>query len=221
MADIGCDHGFLPLYLLENDICPKAIMCDVSKGSLAKAKTNFDLLGKDLNCEFRLGDGLAVLETGEVDNVVIAGMGGILMSEIIDADLEKSYAVGKFILQPRNKPGYLRKFLYDNDFAIIDEKIVEEGKFLCEIIIAAPHSKNLELNFFPEKVNSDDLETYFDFPEYLISLDNPLWIKYLRRHREINEKIYQKIDGTRDSASIYNTKKRIDRINYLLAKKAK
>ena len=87
MADIGTDHGFLPLYLWEQKICPKVIMADISKGSLQKARDNCKTAYPDVDFDLRLGSGIEVLETGEVDVVAIAGMGGLLMTEILGVDL--------------------------------------------------------------------------------------------------------------------------------------
>ena len=98
MADIGTDHGFLPVFLWEKGICPKVVMTDVSSGSLAKARLNCQTLHPEADFDLRLGSGLEVLEPGEVDAVVIAGMGGILMTEILGADIEKAWSFKKIIL---------------------------------------------------------------------------------------------------------------------------
>ena len=78
MADIGTDHGFLPVYLWENKISPNVIMADISAGSLAKAEENCRAFFPDREFDLRLGNGLEILQPGEVDAVVMAGMGGIL-----------------------------------------------------------------------------------------------------------------------------------------------
>ena len=135
MADIGTDHGFLPLYLLKKGISPKVIMTDISPYSLDKARKNFEdekgtVLPSSFHPEFRVGDGLKVLEPAEVDAVVMAGIGGKLMIEILEEDAAKSHSFGKFILQPRKHPGELRHYLYHNGFMIEEERLVREGKFL-------------------------------------------------------------------------------------------
>ena len=82
MADIGTDHGFLPFYLAENGISPKVILADISPGSLMKAKENSKYVSTDAEIDFRLGDGLDVLSPGEVDVIVIAGLGATTMSSM-------------------------------------------------------------------------------------------------------------------------------------------
>ena len=138
MADIGTDHGFLPLYLWEMGVCPHVIMADISKGSLSKAEENCRSLHPDTAFDLRLGSGIEVLDTGEVEAVVIAGMGGILMTGILGADIEKSWSFKKLVLQPRNRIGQLRWWLYNNGFCISNEKLVREGKYICEVLTVVP-----------------------------------------------------------------------------------
>ena len=138
MADIGTDHGFLPIYLREEDICPQVIMTDISEPSLQKAKGYAGAFQFGSEMDFRAGNGLQVLESGEVDNVVIAGMGGILMTEILGDDIAKSRSFKRFVFQPRNHSEILRWWLTKNGFIITDNLLVREGKFICEIIVARP-----------------------------------------------------------------------------------
>ncbi len=139
MADIGTDHGFLPLFLICEKICPKVIMADVSRGSLDKARANFVMAGFSEEAgDFRLGSGLRVLEKGEVDTVVMAGMGGRLMIELLQEDFEKTCSFRKFILQPRNGQGDLRHFLAKRGFTIQRELLTDEEGRLCNIIVALP-----------------------------------------------------------------------------------
>ena len=138
MADIGTDHGFLPLYLWEKGISPSVIMCDVSEPSLAKAKAAAGAYQFGHELDFRVGDGLQILKSGEVDDIVIAGMGGLLIRDILAFDLEKTCSFGKFILQPRNNSGILRYWLASHCFDIVKNQLVREGKFICEIITVKP-----------------------------------------------------------------------------------
>ncbi|QIB69480.1 SAM-dependent methyltransferase [Aminipila butyrica] len=141
VADVGTDHGFLPIYLWESKKSPRVILADISKGSLQKARDN--VYRQDYSPEvlkehfdFRLGDGIQVLADGEVDTVVLAGMGGLLMCDILAQDMEKTRSVKTFIFQPRNNPGKLRWWLLHNGFVIKEEKLVREGRYICEIICA-------------------------------------------------------------------------------------
>jgi len=143
MADIGSDHGFLPLYLWENQICPQIIVTDISAGSLDKAQENARRYGAGA-LEFRLGDGLAVISAGEVDVVVIAGMGGVLMTKLLGADPAKTVSFQTFVLQPRNGCGKLRYWLEKTGFTTRAELLAKEGKYICEIIVVSPPKEPFE-----------------------------------------------------------------------------
>ena len=196
MADIGTDHGFLPIFLAESGICPHVIMTDISDGSLTKAETDLRLAQGEGNAELegrtelRLGDGLSVLKPGEVDVVVIAGMGGILMTEILGADPEKTGSFGRFILQPRNNPGRLRAFLLDRGFRITREQIVREHRFLCEIITAVPPGDVTEPGTRGKAYGLDPVLTAeLDYPDALLSVEESLGTEYLRLRREKHEQV--------------------------------
>ena len=142
MADIGTDHGFLPIYLLQSGKCKKAIAADISMPSLSKAIENArSILSDNGNFEARQGNGLEVLNCGEADTVVIAGMGGKLIRDILDADLEHTYSFSRFVLQPRIGQGILRKWLCEKGFRIINEDVVYEGSYIPEIITVLSPSK--------------------------------------------------------------------------------
>ena len=138
MADIGTDHGFLPIYLKTSGKSPRVIMGDVSEPSLEKGRKNAYMMVPDMSMlddiGFRAGDGLSVLEPGEVDAVVIAGMGGKLIRDIMAADMDLTRTIKKFIMQPRIGQGHLRKWLIDNGFVIVAEDVVIEGDYIPEVI---------------------------------------------------------------------------------------
>lgn len=133
LADIGTDHGYLPIALLQSGGVQKAIAADVNEKPLASAQKNTPtaLAGK---MQFRLGNGLEPIGIGEVDLAVIAGMGGELIGDILSADWKKTRSIKTFILQPMVKVSHLRNFLKENQFRIIDETMVQEGKKYYQII---------------------------------------------------------------------------------------
>jgi tRNA (adenine22-N1)-methyltransferase len=132
LADIGTDHGYIPLYALKNGICSKAIAVDINKEPLDKAKLNAILEGMGDELEFRLGDGLAVLGQGEVDVTVIAGMGGNLIRDILEAHIEKVNDMSYLILQPAQNPEVLREYLYNNNYEIISEDLCLDDNIYYE-----------------------------------------------------------------------------------------
>lgn len=139
-ADIGTDHGYIPIYLIQNGISPYVIASDINTGPLEKMEENLKKhMGDDRKgIIMRHGPGLEVLEPGEADAVVIAGMGGLLIEEILEKDPERTNSVKRFILQPRNAPDKLRKWLLEKGFRITDEVLARESRFVWEIICAEP-----------------------------------------------------------------------------------
>lgn len=130
LADIGTDHGYVPLIALDRDICNKAIACDINKDPLDKARLNAVLEGRGDELEFRLGGGFAPLNLGEANEVVIAGMGGNLIRDILEADLDKVKAFDYIVLQPAQNPEVLREYLYTHDYEVIDEDLcLDDGKY--------------------------------------------------------------------------------------------
>ena len=139
VADIGTDHGYVPMLVVRDGISEYAIMSDISADSLSKAVETFNIVGIQADAsQFRVGDGLDTIEYAEVDDVIIAGLGGYTIANILDADINKTKSFKKLILQPRKHSGALRLWLYKNGYDITDEILTSEGKFICEIIVAVP-----------------------------------------------------------------------------------
>ena len=199
VADIGTDHGQLPVFLCEERRCPKVIMTDVSEGSLAKARmTGYQYLqAAEMQAadqpllEARLGDGLAPLAEGEADVVIMAGIGGGLMERILRADPAKSASMGRYILQPRRNPGELRRFLAAAGYGIADETLIPESRYIWEIITAVPAAQQGEeerflINTAPDSdiaqmVEGADDTLFWEIPSYYAALDDPLMDDYLAR----------------------------------------
>lgn len=130
IADIGTDHGYIPIYLVKEGICEKAIASDINKGPIEKAKVNVAFEGVSDKVKCLLGPGLNPLKLGEVDGVILAGMGGNLTRDILLADMPKVKKYDFLILQPAQNPEVLREFLYKNNYEIIDEDLIkDEGRF--------------------------------------------------------------------------------------------
>jgi tRNA (adenine22-N1)-methyltransferase len=138
VADVGTDHALLPIALYARGRSHSPILSDARPGPLEKARANIARLLPGAVFDLRLGDGLAPYARGEADVVVIAGMGGRLIADILSADAEKSRSFGRFVLQPRNASDKLRLRLGELGFAVTDEALAEEGGRICEIIRASP-----------------------------------------------------------------------------------
>lgn len=130
LADVGTDHGYVPIYLLENRKIARAIAMDINEGPLKRARLHIAESGFGQMAETRLSDGMAALKPGEADTVVIAGMGGPLMIKILSDYPEVTGSLKELILQPQSEIAQVRKWLYEKGYEITEEHIVfEEGKY--------------------------------------------------------------------------------------------
>lgn len=129
-ADVGCDHGYLSVYLIEKNICRKVIAMDVRKGPLERAKQTISRYGCEAHVETRLSDGITKLALEEADGFVCAGMGGRLALQILYQDKEKVARMEQVILQPQSELWLVRRMLLRWGMEIETERMVfEEGKF--------------------------------------------------------------------------------------------
>ena len=130
LVDVGCDHGFLSIYLVQNKICPVALAMDVRKGPLAVAQEHIETAGLEDYISLRLSDGLLNFQDGEADTMVCAGMGGRLMAKILTDSMQKAQNLRELILQPQSELREFRSFLRENGFEIRQEDaVLEEGKY--------------------------------------------------------------------------------------------
>ena len=134
VADIGTDHGIIPMMLSKNCISKKIIATDISKNSLEKLEKKLILNDNITNIETRVSDGLDCLDEFEVDTIIISGMGGILIKEILERNLNIAKSANYLILSPNNSLDFLRKFLYENNFFIEKEKDVFENQKYYQIL---------------------------------------------------------------------------------------
>jgi tRNA (adenine22-N1)-methyltransferase len=213
MADIGTDHGFLPIALFMRGTCPKVILSDVSEKALARARNHGEhVLGlSDEN--YRSGDGLSIINPGEVDVVVVAGMGGIMMTTIMAADLPKSKTISRFVFQPRNHPEALRHWLIQHGFSILNECLVRERRSLCEIIVATPISlQESLLNGVGEPWPKEDIR--WEIPPWFAELQDPLAKEFLHRKLERERRVCREVQKSQ-SQDPERQKALEMRINYL------
>lgn len=172
IADIGTDHGYIPIYLVKNNICEKAIASDINKGPIEKATANVRFEGLSKNIKCLLGPGLRPIKKGEVNGVIIAGMGGNLTRDILLDDLDKVKMYDFLILQPAQNPEVLRKYLYDNNFEILAEDLIlDEGKFY-ELF-------KIKYNENAKKVDIKD-EIFYEISPFLLKNKNALIDSYIK-----------------------------------------
>lgn len=199
MADIGTDHGFLPLYLWENGICPSVIMCDISEASLAKAKGAAGAYQFGNELDFRTGDGLRVLREAEVDDVVIAGMGGLLIRDILADDMIKTLSFRKYVLQPRNNSGKLRFWLEKHGLAVTRNQLVREGRFICEVVTAEPRKIPERANYGISDGIYEEGSAYWELPYELTESQPALTGEFAEVKLAIEKKILDGITKAKDA----------------------
>lgn len=134
VADIGTDHGYLGIYLLQSGAARHVIACDLRKDPLENARRNAKLFGVDGEMEFRLSDGLEKILPDEVDTVVMAGMGGDLIQKILSQCPWRKREGLQFILQPQSAGNVLRRWLCEDGFEIQREEPVQDGHFLYTVM---------------------------------------------------------------------------------------
>ena len=143
LLDVGSDHAYLPIELVERGQIEGAIAGEVVEGPYQSAVKNVEAHGLKEKIQVRLANGLAAFEEGDqVSVITIAGMGGRLIARILEEDLEKLGNVQRLILQPNNREDDLRIWLQDNGFQIVAESILEEaGKFYEILVVEAGQMK--------------------------------------------------------------------------------
>ena len=163
LADIGTDHGFLPLYLLETEKISRAICADINAMPLESAKRNFAAAELSSRADFRLGNGMEVIGEGEADVAVMAGMGGETIAELIAADRSKTPL---FVLQPMSKSERLRTWLSENGWGIEKWNLVPDAGRLYEVLLVsknAPTAKSPYLRFgSPDAIDRSLYLRYID-----------------------------------------------------------
>jgi tRNA (adenine22-N1)-methyltransferase len=128
-ADIGTDHAYLPIYLIKNNISSKVLACDLRKGPLDNARENVIKAVCENEIELRLSDGLDFVKSDEVDDIIICGMGGTLIADILSrADWLKNSHYN-LVLQPQSHVDDLRRYLFENGFEIFKEiPVTDDGR---------------------------------------------------------------------------------------------
>ena len=184
LADVGCDHGYIPIYLLQKKKIEKAIAMDINQGPLMRAKEHIQEWGLENYIDTRLSDGVKALKPNEVQSVVIAGMGGPLMEKILTEGNEVLQTVTELVLQPQSEIGHFRRFLIENGYEIThEEMILEDGKYYP--IMRAVHGKAKE-----------QTEAEYLYGKKLLQNRNPVLKEFLDREQVKAEGLLEKLKNS-------------------------
>lgn len=202
VADIGTDHGYLPIFLVKNQISDNVIAMDVRKGPLNKAKINTQAFGVEKQIELRLSDGLAALEKEEADVITISGMGGKLIQSILNNGMDRLTKKTKLILSPQSELRDFRRFLKDKGFLVFKEHMMkEDGQFY--VIIECVY---MGADYTPNIIE----ETKLRYGEELLLEQNESLKEYLFKEKKITEGIYCKLTECKDREG--NVKERLKQL---------
>lgn len=175
VADVGCDHARVAIWLVKNGIAPRVIATDLRTGPLSHADANIAYFHCEDKIETRLSDGLMNLRPSEAEVILIAGMGGGLTVHILSEGLDRIRLASDLVLQPQSERGAVRRFLLEHDFSIVEERCcVEDGKFYNSI-----HAVNRSLQR-EKTTDSEFLEEEYEFGRYLLQEKNPVLLDYLK-----------------------------------------
>lgn len=207
-ADIGCDHGYVAISLVKNGKCERVIASDINTGPLKRAEENVWEAGLTDRIDIRLSDGTKNIKKGEVDTLIISGMGGLLICDILkEAFTVLRGDIKNLILSPHRDTERVRSFLREEGFVIEDEVMVfEDGKYYT-VILAVDNEKYGGL---PVDVLSDlsfDQSAYDMFGPVLLMKRSDTFISYLRHEKEKTEGILKKVtDDKRTEGLKYRLK---------------
>lgn len=189
LVDVGCDHGYLPIWLILQSVIPSAIAMDVRTGPLERAREHIEQAQLAEYIELRLSDGLQKLTPGEGDTLVIAGMGGPLMERILREGQALLPGFQELILQPQSDVPHFRRFLRMSGWEIVREEMVcEDGKYY-------PMMRAVKM---PEGYREEwSVEDYL-FGKHLLGCRRLVLKSYLERELRIREKILEKLGRAPD-----------------------
>ncbi len=209
LADVGTDHGYVPIYLVSRGVCPSAIAMDVREGPLKRARANIARAGLEEKIQVRLSDGLCRLAPGEADCMVAAGMGGALTIHILEQSQDIVCKLHACILQPQSEISRVRKYLWEHQFYIEKEDMVcEDGKFYPMLRVLPGRSQGIKEEIsgqggrcFPDeragkqRLSEQELyELYVQFGKYLLENKHPVLARFLEKEQQLNQKLLDKLE---------------------------
>lgn len=186
VADIGTDHGYLPIYIVKENISDKVIAMDVRKGPLQKAKENVSSYKVADSIDIRLSDGLCGLMQNEAQTITICGMGGGLIQSILDRGVDKFNENTQLILSPQSEIKEFREYLYTNGYNIVNECMMkEDGQFY--VIFDCKKAFSGAKRELPKMSLESEID--FRFGGRLLEEKNEALYEYLLKEQRVNQKV--------------------------------
>ena len=202
LADVGTDHGYIPIYLTEAGVIPSAIAMDINKGPLERAKEHIREHGLEGKIQTRLSDGLKNLQMNEADCMIAAGMGGGLVIRILSEERDTAGSLKELILQPQSEIDSVRKYLTEEVYRIVAEDMVyEDGKYYPMMKAVPCMAGAGEIPYSEEEL---------EFGRVLLQQAHPVLGQFLEREMEIQNRILSALE----SQESVRAKKRMEEISY-------
>lgn len=194
LADVGTDHGYIPIYLIQKEVIPKAIAMDINAGPLERANEHITQYGLGEYIETRLSDGVAALQPGEADSILIAGMGGGLVMHILEAGKKVCHQAKELILQPQSELEKVRSYL-DTEGYVIDKEdmVLEDGKYY----------PMMRVHFEETHVKKED-KLFYLYGEKLLIEKNEVLKQYLDQEKKNYQGILIRLSQMPQSEQIVN-----------------
>ena len=191
LADIGTDHGYVPICLLKEGRIPRAFAMDIKKGPLLLAKEHINAYGLGDYITLRLSDGMKNLAPGEADSILIAGMGGSVMLHILEEGKAALSSAKELILQPQSEIYKVRRYLYQNGFVADREDIVyENGKYYPMMHIRLADGKRERPSYSEGK-----WQAVYRYAEPSLISDKELYVQYLLYKEKQYGTVFKALDG--------------------------
>lgn len=198
LADVGTDHGYVPIYLLKQKRISRAIAMDINEGPLVRAREHIRLFGMENYIETRRSDGVSALDVGEAQSILIAGMGGGLMIHILKEGETVCKAAEELVLQPQSELERLRRYLVENGYKVLAEDIVsEEGKFYPMMRIRYAEEEN---GFLDEE--KEFLKLSYRYGGLLLKERHPVLKDFLQKEQKRYGKLYERLMSKPDSGRL-------------------
>lgn len=193
VCDVGCDHGFVPIYLVQQGISPKVIAMDLREGPLRAAREHVAAYGLEGQIVTRLSDGLHNYEKNEADTLICAGMGGGLMMRILAENREKTDSFRELILQPQSEVEKFRRFLRESGYRILDEEMLrEDGKFYQAIRAASAGNGECGKE---ARMDEKLCKLQDRYGPVLLQKKTPVFFEFLEREAAVYEEILVRLRG--------------------------
>ena len=203
LADIGTDHGYIPIYLCQTGKIPSALAMDIGKGPLQQAQTHIAEHGLSEQIKTRLSDGMAALQFGEADTILIAGMGGGLVMKILSEGAEKLTGKEELILQPQSEIALVREFLRVRNFQILNEDmILEDGKYYPMMKLSQQKAAE-QTKILPQEVADA-------FGPVLLQKRHPVLKEWLERELRTTNSVIEQLSAQPDHERIRNRMQQVN-----------